>query len=156
VEILIYRAVRCEDLELPIDPTERQKVLKEADKRYGGKLFVGLAKRIGLLVPRRGAGVRFTLNEQLLRLLVVTTVPIGGRMTYDRFKELIETRYGLVFDNAGFTRAINWVDGNYLRMVGNGIDDWFQEMLDAAGLLIQLSDSCALVVNPTTKKGTQS
>jgi hypothetical protein len=155
VEKLIYRAIRCDDVELPADQTEREKILKEADKRYGGKLFVGMAKRIGLLVPRRGAGVRFTLNEQLLRLLVVTTVPIGGRLTYDRFKELVEARYGLVFDADGFTRASSWVDGNNQPVVGSGIDAWLQEMLDAAGLLIHLSDSCALVVNPATKKGVE-
>jgi hypothetical protein len=156
VEKLIYRAIRCDDVELPSAPMEREKILKEADRRYGGKLFVGMAKRIGLLIPRRGAGVRFTLNEQLLRLLVVTTVPIGGRLTYDRFKELVEARHGMVFDGDGFTRASAWVDGTDQPVVGSGIDAWLQDMLDAAGLLIHLSDSCALVVNPATKKGIES
>ena len=153
VEKLIYHAVRCDDVELPLDKTERDRILKEADKRYGSKLFVGMAKRIGLLVPRRGAGVRFTLNEKLLKLLVVTTVPIGGRLTYNRFKELVEARHGLVFDGDGFTRASAWMDGIDQPVVENSIDAWLQEMLDAAGLLIHLSDSCALVVNPATLKG---
>ena len=153
VEKLIYRAIRCEDVHLPPDEALREKLLKEADRRYGGKLFVGMAKRIGLLVPRRGAGVRFTLNAQLLRLLVVTTVPIGGRLTYDRFKELLEARHGLVFDIDGFKRASAWVDGSGWILGDHGIDYWLQEMLEAAGLLIHLSDSCALVVNPVTQKG---
>lgn len=153
VEKLIYRAIRCEDVRLPDDEIVREKLLKEADRRYGGKLFVGMAKRIGLLVPRRGAGVRFTLNAQLLRLLVVTTVPIGGRLTYDRFKELLEARHGLVFDIDGFKRASAWVDGSGWIFGDNSIDYWLQEMLEAAGLLIHLSDSCALVVNPVTQKG---
>jgi hypothetical protein len=153
VEKLIYRAIRCEDVALPNDEVEREKLLKEADRRYGGKLFVGMAKRIGLLVPRRGAGARFTLNEQLLRLLVVTTVPIDGRLTYDRFKELVEARYGMVFDIDGFKRASAWVDGMGWIFGDNSIDYWLQEMLEAAGLLIHLSDSCALVVNPATQKG---
>jgi hypothetical protein len=156
VEKLIYRAIRSDDIQLPMDEAKRDKLLKEADKRYAGKLFVGMAKRIGLLVPRRGAGVRFTLNERLLRLLVVTTVPIGGRLTYDRFKELVEARHGLVFDARGFTRAIAWVDGSGQTIVGSRIDLWLQEMLEAAGLLIHLSDSCALVENPATKKGAES
>lgn len=154
VEKLIYRAIRCEDVRLPEnDEIAREKLLKEADRRYGGKLFVGMAKRIGLLVPRRGAGVRFTLNAQLLRLLVVTTVPIGGRLTYDRFKELVEARHGMVFDIDGFRRASTWVDGMGRIFGDNSIDYWLQEMLEAAGLLIHLSDSCALVVNPATQKG---
>ena len=77
-------------------------------------------------------------------------------MTYDRFKELVEARHGLVFDGDGFTRASAWVDGTDQPVVGNGIDAWLQDMLDAAGLLIHLSDSCALVVNPATKKGVES
>lgn len=154
-EKLIYRAIRSEDVDLPSDEAQREKILKEADRRYGGKLFVGLAKRIGLLVPRRGAGARFTLNEQLLRLLVVTTVPVGGRLTYDRFKELVEARHGLVFDTDGFARASGWADGTGRVFVGNSVDTWLQEMLEAAGLLIHLSDSCALVENPAAKKGVE-
>lgn len=152
IEKLVYRAIRTEGLELPADGDEREKVLKEADRRYGGKLFNTIARRIGLLVPRRGGGVRFTLNERLLRFLVVTTVPIGGRLTYASFKKVVEARHGLVFDLDGFRRASKWVDGSSWRFGDAEIDTWLQEMLEAAGLLLHLSDSCALVVNPATKK----
>jgi len=155
-ERLIYHALRSGFVPLPNVATQREKVLKEADRRYGGKLFSGLAKRVGFLVPRRGAGVRFTLNEQLLRLLVVTTVPVGGRLTYDRFKALVEARHGLVFDSDGFARADWWAGGIGRVSLGNTVDLWLQEMLAAAGLLIHLSDSCALVENPAAKKGVNS
>lgn len=155
-ERLIYHALRSGDVPLPSDVTQREKILREADRRYGSKLFTGLAKRIGFLVPRRGAGVRFTLNEQLLRLLVVTTVPVGGRLTYDRFKALVETRHGLVFDADGFARADEWAGGTGRVSVGSDVDAWFRDMLAAAGLLIHLSDSCALVENPAAKKGIHS
>jgi hypothetical protein len=155
-ERLIYHALRSGHVPLPNDAVQREKVLKEADRRYGGKLFSGLARRVGFLIPRRGAGVRFTLNEQLLRLLVVTTVPVGGRLTYDRFKALVEARHGLVFDSDGFARADAWTGGTGRVSLGNNIDAWLQEMLAAAGLLIHLSDSCALVENPAAKKGVNS
>jgi hypothetical protein len=155
-ERLIFHALRSGDVALPDDVVKKEKVLKEADRRYGGKLFAGMAKRIGLLVPRRGAGVRFTLNEQLLRLLVVTTVPVGGRLTYDCFKALVEARHGLVFDSDGFARASKWAGGTGRVSLGNNIDGWFREMLAAAGLLVHLSDSCALVENPAAKKGVES
>jgi hypothetical protein len=155
-ERLIYHALRSGDVPLPSDAAKREKILREADRRYGGKLFTGLAKRVGLLVPRRGAGVRFTLNEQLLRLLVVTTVPVGGRLTYDRFKALVESRHGLVFDADGFARADEWAGGTGRVSVGNDVDSWFRDMLAAAGLLIHLSDSCALVENPAAEKGVNS
>jgi len=155
-ERLIYHALRSGDVPLPDDATQRDKTLREADRRYGGKLFAGLAKRTGFLIPRRGAGVRFTLNEQLLRLLVVTTVPVGGRLTYDRFKALVEARHGLVFDANGFARADQWTGGTGRVSFGNDLDAWFQDMLAAAGLLVHLSDSCALVENPAAKRGANS
>ena len=148
-EKLIYHAIRSPDVIPPGDVGK----LPEADRRYGGKLFTGMARRIGFLVPRRGAGARFTLDEQLLRLLVVTTVPVGGRMTYERFKSLVEARHGLVFDTDGFARACKWADGSEPVFLGNNIDAWLQEMLAASGLLIHLSDSCALVANPAAKRG---
>ena len=150
-ERLIYHALRSGDVPVA-DPSKLPKV----DRAYGGKLFTSLAKRIGFLVPRRGAGVRFTLNEQLLRLLVVTAVPVGGRLTYDRFKALVEARHGLVFDSDGFARADEWAGGTGRVSLGNNVDAWFQDMLAAAGLLIHLSDSCALVENPAAKKGVNS
>ncbi len=148
IEKLIYRAIRSDVVEVRADEEKWGKLLKEADTRYGSKLFISTAKRIGLLVPRRGPGARFTLNEHLLRFLVVTIVPIGGRLTLDRFKELAESRHGLVFDAMGFTRASQWADGVSDIHLGSDCDIWLQDMLEAAGLLQHLSDSCALVANP--------
>ena len=148
MEKLVYRAVRCDDVSLPSNDTDKKSILKEADTRYGSKLLISTAKRIGLLVPRRGAGARFTLNEQLLRFLVVTTVPVGGRMTFDSFKKLVTARHGMVFDSDGLAEASAWADGVSSVHLGGHCDAWLQDMLEAAGMLIHLSDSCALVENP--------
>jgi hypothetical protein len=151
IEKMIFQSLRSDKVDLPNDEIERNKKLKQADRSYGSKLFVGLSKRLGFVVPKRGGGARFVLNEQLLRLLVVTTVPVGGRLTFDTFKELLERRHGLVFDAKGFDRASE-------RLCGKGIylpadtDLWLQEMLEAAGFLIHLSDSCALIHNPADDK----
>ena len=148
MEKLLFQAIRSDGVNLPQGEKEPEKSLKEADRRYAGKLFVGLAKRIGLVVPRRGAGARFVLNERLLRFLVITSVPIGGRITFDTFKKLVESRHGLVFDADGFSRASVWLEGSGVYLPSE-TDAWLSQMLDAAGFLIHLSDSCALVVNPT-------
>ncbi len=147
VEKGIFQALRSSGIQLPEDETGRNKILKQADKAYGSKLFVGLAKRIGFVVPKRGAGARFILNEQLLRLLVVTTVPLGGRLTFDTFKVLLEQRHGLVFDANGLDRASQWLSGKGIYLPAD-TDRWLQDMLEAAGFLIHLSDSCALIHNP--------
>ncbi|MBC8335619.1 MAG: hypothetical protein H8E29_10160 [Anaerolineales bacterium] len=147
VEKGIFQALRSSGIQLPEDETGRNKILKQADKAYGSKLFVGLAKRIGFVVPKRGAGARFILNEHLLRLLVVTTVPLGGRLTFDTFKALLEQRHGLVFDANGLDRASQWLSGKGIYLPAD-TDRWLQDMLEAAGFLIHLSDSCALIHNP--------
>lgn len=150
VEKMIFQALRSPYVVLPEEDNEREKALKDPDRRYGGKLFIGLSKRIGFMVPKRGSGARFILNEQLLRLFVLTTVPIGGRLTFDTFKELLERRYGLVFDADGFDRASKWLSGTGIYLPAD-TDGWLQEMLEAAGFLIHLSDSCALVYNSANR-----
>lgn len=151
VEKLIFQSLRSDTIDLPKDDDKRKKKLKDADSRYGSKLFVGLSKRLGFIVPKRGAGERFVMNEQLLRLLVVTTVPVGGRLTYDTFKWLLERRHGLVFDAKGLDRATTWLCGKEIYLPAD-TDQWLQKMLEAAGFLIHLSDSCALIHNPADEK----
>lgn len=152
MEKMIYQALRSEKIDLPEDAGERDKRLKQADRSYGSKLFLGLSKRLGFVIPKRGAGARFVLNEQLLRLLVVTTLPTGGRLTFDTFKEYLEHRHGLVFDAEGLGRANEHIHGKGIYLPAN-TDQWLQEMLEAAGFLIHLSDACALVHNPADDKG---
>ncbi len=147
IEKLIYQALRSEHVDLPEGDEEKIKLLNQADKSYGGKLFISLSKRIGFMIPRLGVGARFVLNEQLLRFLVITTIPLGGRLTFDTFKQILENRHGLVFDADGIDRASEWLTGTGLYLPAD-TDNWLQDMLEAAGFLIQLSDSCALVSNP--------
>jgi tetrahydromethanopterin S-methyltransferase subunit B len=148
VEKQIFQALRGPAVQLPDDLHIRDKLLNQADKSYGGKLFISLAKRIGLVVPKRGAGARFVMNEQILRLLVFTTVSPGERLTFDTFKKRQENCWGFVFDASGLARANRWLNGKDLYLPAD-TDKWLQEMLGAAGFLIHLSDSCALVYNPT-------
>jgi hypothetical protein len=147
----IFQALRGDSVELTDDEESRNRILKQADKAYGGKLFVGLSKRIGLVVPKRGAGARFVITEQLLRLFVMTIIPPGSRITFDTFKQQLESRQQLVFDAEGMARASRWLDGQGMYLPAD-TDRWLTEMLEAAGFLIHLSDSCALVQNPADSR----
>ena len=91
--------------------------------------------------------MRFVLTERLLRFLVMTLIP-ANRLTYDTFKLLAETHYGLAFDESALSRASAWVTGIRIDSFGGATDEWLQDMLEAAGILRRLSDSCALVENP--------
>jgi len=148
MEKQIFQSIRRNGVILPQGEKQPDRSLNEADKHYAGKLFIGLAKRIGFIVPRRGRGARFVLNERLLRFLVITTVPVGGRLTFDTFKRIVERHHGIVFDAQGFSRANKWTEGKEI-FLNSDTDSWLQNMLDASGMLIHLSDSCALVENPS-------
>lgn len=136
------------------DPTwTEEKAYREADRRYGHKLFLTLAKRIGLIVPRKGPGARFVLSDKLLRCLVLSLVPPGKRITYDTFKNLLYVRHAFAVDSNRIGAACEWYGTGRLSTIGTEPDTWLVEMLEASGMLIRLSDSCSLVKNPFGGEG---
>jgi hypothetical protein len=151
VQRLIYDAIRNPEIQLgqdDMDENEINKIYREADRKYGHKLFLTLAKRIGLVGPRRGAGARFRLNDKLVRFFVLAIIPPGERITYDSFKKLLFAHFGIAVDEQQITKACNWSGTSKLSTLGGSTDDWLMEMLDASGVLITLSDSHSLIHNP--------
>jgi hypothetical protein len=157
VQRMIYEAVRHPDIMKILELQKQYDVArsksssnpyKEADTRYGYKLFLTLGKRIGLIVPKRGAGARFVLNEKLLRYLVMTVIRPGQKVTYQTFKQLIFTHYGIAIDDDRIGRACEWCGTGRLTTLGGDADTWVINMLEAAGVLVRLSDSHSLITNP--------
>ncbi|SPD75419.1 conserved hypothetical protein [uncultured Desulfobacterium sp.] len=151
VQRLIFDAVRHPDLHKGLNtlsPKELKNVINDMDKRYGHKLFLTVAKRIGLIVPKRGAGTRFVFNDRLLRFLVLSVLRPGERVTYESFKKLLLAHYGITVDDEGFASSCEWSGTSRLTTLGGKTDEWLTEMLEASGVLIRLSDSCSLVLNP--------
>ena len=151
VQRMIHDAVRHPDILAGLEDLSEEelaKVYKEADGRYGHKLFLTVAKRIGLIVPKRGAGARFVLNDKLLRFLVLAIIRPGERVTYESFKKLLFVHYGIAVDDDRIALSCEWSGTSRLTTLGGSADIWLVEMLDASGVLIRLSDSCSLVTNP--------
>ena len=151
VQRLIHDAIRQPAFaaELQSLPEEQiAKIYKDADQGYGHKLFMTLAKRIGFVVPRRGGGARFVLTEKLLRYFVLALIRPGERVTYDTFKDLLFTHYGMAIDDGRISAACEWTGTSRLTSLGHKADTWLLEMLNASGVLISLSDACSLVTNP--------
>jgi len=142
----IYDALRHPVLWDNTPKGERGKLYKQADTSYGHKLFLTMGKRISLIVPKRGSGTRFVMNARILRLLVVA-LSAGRRMTYDDFKRAAKAHFGFAFDEDALGRAALWATGTEIESFGGVTDDWVASMLEEAGSLRRLSDSCALVEN---------
>lgn len=142
IEKQIFDALRVPE----IRENSREDRYPEADKRYGHKLFRTLSKRLRLIVPRRGSGMRFVMNDRLLRCLIVSLLP-ARRISYDSFKNAAEAHYGFVFDEWGFCRANQWATGVRTESLEGVSDEWLINMLEESGSLRKLSDSCSLVEN---------
>jgi len=151
VQRQIYGAIRNPEIQFGqdgMDENEINKWYRDADRKYGHKLFMNLAKKIGLVGPQRGPGARFKLNDKLVRFFVLAIIPPGKRITYDSFKDLLFAHFGVALDEYKITKACAWSGTPNLTTLGGATDDWFTEMLDASGVLIKLSDSHSLIHNP--------
>lgn len=77
---------------------EFEQLLIEEMRSDFSKNFLGvhrkLSKNIGFASPKKGASARFTLSDNLLKVLTLTNFKSG--MTYTDFLELLYERYGLV------------------------------------------------------------
>jgi hypothetical protein len=143
----IYTAIRIPEIKNTLDQNNLDKIYKDSDDRYGRKLYLHLGKSLGLIVPRRGAGVRVVLTDRLLRYLLLSLVPVQ-RMTLDTFKRQIELHHGLVFEESALRADRNLGAHKELLDSSEHADSHLEQMLDAAGVLVRLSDSCSLVRNP--------
>jgi hypothetical protein len=144
VQNLIYTALRHEDILALTDERD----YAEADRRYGHKLFLSLAKKIGFVVPQRGSGAHFTLNDKILRYLVLALVRPGQKCTLDSFKSALYQHYGMAFAGEQLKQACRWSELAPLEDAISPSASWFEEMLRTAGFLVHLSDACSLVQNP--------
>lgn len=153
IQQIIRSAIRHPEIQNPDNQLDDSDFNK-ADQN-GHKLFLTVAKRIGFIIPKFGKGARFVFNDKILRFLVLSLVRPGSRITYDTFKQLLFTHYGIAVDNTKIGDACEWNQAKRLSTFGNNSDEWLISMLNASGMLIQLSDACSMVTNPfTTNRGT--
>jgi hypothetical protein len=143
----IYSAIRIPEIRDTLDASELVNAYKDADNRYGRKLYLRIGKSLGLIVPRRGAGIRVVLNDRILRYMLLSLVP-GQRMTLDTLKLQMELHHGLVFEESSLRADREMSSHKELLDSSEYADVHLEQMLDAAGVLVRLSDSCSLVRNP--------
>jgi len=154
IQKMIYDSIRIQEIKSILDKQKQidefawKDPYKEADKRYGYKLFITLGKRIGFITPQRGPGARFTLNDRLIRFLVMSVIRPGERIRYNTFKDLIYFHYGIAIDREKICEACEWCGNQKLSILGKETEEWFVDMLESSGVLIHLSDAHSIVRNP--------
>jgi hypothetical protein len=114
------------------------------------KVYRKLGKRIGIIRPVNEKGIRFTLNEAVLKFLVASLVAPGTKMTLDRFLYKIHDHFRIVIGQEEYKKEIieqnveNLSDISFLDKNKND----FHIMLKECGFLRELSDSTSIVENP--------
>ncbi|MGI5836576.1 MAG: hypothetical protein ACOX87_08830 [Chloroflexota bacterium] len=131
------------------DPDTRmteEKLYKEADTKYGHKMFISQGKKLGIIVPYQGPGPRFTMTDGMLRYLVLTLMRPGERSEYDDFLRRLYFHYGVAIEGEQLARAVAWTGLPANRTV-QPEEGWLAEALRAGGFLAELSDACSIVRN---------
>lgn len=111
------------------------------------KVYKKLGKRIGVVRPINEKSIRFTLNEEILKYLVVSLVKPNTKMTFDRFLEKLYLNYGIIIGNEQLSK----IDKKYSNIDLSFLDinkKDLQVMLKDSGFLRELSDSTSIVENP--------
>ena len=147
IEALLYRVLRHKTLADCV--RSEHNPFKEADKN-GFEIFRKIAKEIGLVIPRKGAGQRFVLSPELLRFLVAALIPPGQRIRLTEFYNRAFAHYGLALGGQALSSAFDWntgkADGNSYTVPSHTA--WIEEALRQGGFLFELSDAVSIVHNP--------
>lgn len=118
------------------------------------KLFRKLSKKIGILIPITGPGMRFTLSEEIIKFLVLALVPAGQKITYDYFLDLMFEHYGMVVSQEHYNKAVSKgmaaANSNVTFLDANKAA--FSQKMKDCGFLRDLSDATAIVENPYEKE----
>lgn len=135
------------------DSSEETKLIKTAaDDSY--RLFRKLGRSLGIIIPNTGAGMRFTISEDIVKFLVLSIIPPKHMITLDEFIELLYEHYGMVIAPAQYKKEMNSgslnmvTDISFMEENKNG----FAQKLKECGFLRDLSDATSIVENPYDKE----
>lgn len=146
----IFRAVHFADIKTYMDnlskKREEEAIYEDASKDTN-RLIRKLGKQIGFIVPPKGGNMRFGINEEIIKVLVLSIVPPGERMLYTTFLKKCYEHFKIII---GPNEAqIHWAENKGLDLtMFNANSEKFQMLLKDSGFLRSLSDSTSIVENP--------
>ena len=148
IEELLYRALRSPRLYDNQNVLDPQSLKNGDDNTY--RHFRKLSKELGLVIPRKGKGQRFTLHQGLLRFLVAALLKPNERVRLPEFYRRVFAHYGLALTGKELLIALQWSGsevGHHAYAVSSNTT-WIEEALQQGGFLIELSDAVSMVHNP--------
>ncbi len=131
---------------------DKEVLLKEADTRYGHKLFLYLGKKLGIIAPFKGPGARLIMTDELLRYLVLVLLRPGESCEYSDFLKRLYLQYGIAVEGQQLDDAVAWSGLPPSSSVKPENGSWLSDMLRAGGFLVELSDGCSIVANEFCRK----
>jgi hypothetical protein len=122
---------------------------KSRHDQHVGKIHGSWSRAIGLSSRRLSRRVRYAPSDRLLKALVVAVV--DESMEFAEFLSKIHERYGIVIGHLEGSRFVEsqQIDQEALMNNANNLE----ARLLALGLVRKLSDSCAFVENPFSRRG---
>ncbi|MBE0472025.1 MAG: hypothetical protein IBX55_21265 [Methyloprofundus sp.] len=148
IDAMLYRVLRIPDLfKNKVFPKEKE--LKNGDDNVF-RHFRKFSKEIGLVIPQKGSGQRFTLDQRLLRFLIAALVRPGERIRLNHFYQRVFAHYGIALGGEQLAVALRWcgneVDAETYSITADTA--WVEEALQQGGFLVELSDAVSMVKNP--------
>ncbi len=114
------------------------------------KVIRKLGKNMGMIIPMTGPDMRFTLPEEILKFLVMSLIPVGKKVTFDNFLDMLYEHFEIVISPEHYARAVLESKAPYQSNVTflqmNKSD--FAQKLKNCGFLRDLSDATSIVENP--------
>jgi hypothetical protein len=142
----------AEDYEGCNDPdaliTELRRAAIARHRQHVGNVHRNFGREVGL-VSRRGTNkLRYAPNDDLLKALIMANVE--SRMEYNEFLARLFDRYGFVFGDREAERVLEKEDADKTAFQANS--ERLERRLVSLGMLRRLSDSCAYVQNPFSRR----
>ena len=114
------------------------------------KVIRKLGKNMGMIIPMNGSDMRFTLSEEILKFLVMSLIPVGKKITFDNFLDMLYEHFEIVISPEHYAKAVLENKAPYQSNVTflqmNKSD--FAQKLKNCGFLRDLSDATSIVENP--------
>ncbi|WP_251629691.1 hypothetical protein [Niallia sp. MER TA 168] len=150
IEENVFRAVHTADIATYIENAKRKRsepdIYEDASKDTN-RLIRKLGKDIEFIVPPKGANMRFSFNEDLIKLIVIVLIEPGERMLLNTFLEKCYEHYKIIIGPK--EAKIHWNEEPNLDF--SPFDEnleKFQQALKDSGFLRDLSDATSIVENP--------